>query len=761
MLGTWPDSGIPALMFSLISSAFHFLQLKLRHIKHLSLASVTPNRLLWLAMTFLVFWALCAGVDITMGALPRLCNILPFRFWLSHRSRTLIVGVVLSTAFSMFLSLTSHLLLCLLLRWRGWSIKTSYWTPSLTLAWMSAVRVLCGPFRKARALQICLPSPPVPSLQSTLSQYESHVRAIGGADEMKRVQNLCRTFQKKPGRTLQLFLQLKSFVCENYVSEEIERTLLKSRKPLLAGSTYFLGDALPTQTANQAARAANLVHATLLFRKSVRQGDMQPVLLQGVIPTCCKQFSHLFDACRVPGTEQGNFYKLWTTRGDLVLPPSDLQWQISWILSSCSQRSTLPPEACLAALTTGPRPVWAETRSLFLSAGRNKISSSALEKAAFVLLLDSGYHAIEEYHGNGNGNLYCNGRSDYHDNISCNNMGGYQSGSGEKCQLESNQKEMSRFGRHLMLGMDRWFDKSLSIIVLPTGAAGLLAECSLVDPAVASHFWRDVLTKELCLGYTAAGDCQGDATLTVTPPHLFEWNIPFECHRRAAGSLSWARSLARNTELLMLPVHDLDFGRQDAGFTNTQLALQLASFRDRGKFCASADVTPSRLCSGGRSDLVWTISKETCDFVLAMENPDVPLKVRHALMQVAGVEIQTRRHQARVGLSPSSHLLVLAGAAKIMGARHPLLQEVSSQDWGLLTIQLETMGGFGPLCADGYTVCYTPSASLQMFCITCSRTSPHTDSWRFGGHLFMALHDIAALHSPEQRKITPSLSTRT
>uniref|UniRef100_UPI00358E1D61 carnitine O-palmitoyltransferase 1, liver isoform-like isoform X3 n=1 Tax=Myxine glutinosa TaxID=7769 RepID=UPI00358E1D61 len=678
MLGTWPDSGIPALMFSLISSAFHFLQLKLRHIKHLSLASVTPNRLLWLAMTFLVFWALCAGVDITMGALPRLCNILPFRFWLSHRSRTLIVGVVLSTAFSMFLSLTSHLLLCLLLRWRGWSIKTSYWTPSLTLAWMSAVRVLCGPFRKARALQICLPSPPVPSLQSTLSQYESHVRAIGGADEMKRVQNLCRTFQKKPGRTLQLFLQLKSFVCENYVSEEIERTLLKSRKPLLAGSTYFLGDALPTQTANQAARAANLVHATLLFRKSVRQGDMQPVLLQGVIPTCCKQFSHLFDACRVPGTEQdhwnisesspyivvmcsGNFYKLWTTRGDLVLPPSDLQWQISWILSSCSQRSTLPPEACLAALTTGPR----------------------------------------------------------------------------------------------------WFDKSLSIIVLPTGAAGLLAECSLVDPAVASHFWRDVLTKELCLGYTAAGDCQGDATLTVTPPHLFEWNIPFECHRRAAGSLSWARSLARNTELLMLPVHDLDFGRQDAGFTNTQLALQLASFRDRGKFCASADVTPSRLCSGGRSDLVWTISKETCDFVLAMENPDVPLKVRHALMQVAGVEIQTRRHQARVGLSPSSHLLVLAGAAKIMGARHPLLQEVSSQDWGLLTIQLETMGGFGPLCADGYTVCYTPSASLQMFCITCSRTSPHTDSWRFGGHLFMALHDIAALHSPEQRKITPSLSTRT
>uniref|UniRef100_A0A8C4WQL4 Choline/carnitine acyltransferase domain-containing protein n=1 Tax=Eptatretus burgeri TaxID=7764 RepID=A0A8C4WQL4_EPTBU len=290
MLGTWPDSGIPALMFSLLSSAFHFLELKLRHIRHLSLASVAPNRLLWLAMTFLVFWALCTGVDVTMGALPRLHNILPLRFWLSHRSRTLVVGVVLSTAFSMFLSLTSHLLLCLLLRWRGWSIKTSYRTPSLTLAWMSAVRVLCGPFPKARALQICLPSPPVPSLQSTLSQYEAHVRAIGGADELKRVQNLCKTFQKKPGYTLQLFLQLKSFVCENYVGEEIERTLLRSRKPLLAGSTYFLGDALPTPSANQAARAANLVHAALLFHKSVRQGDMQPVTRVGLASTILKYY---------------------------------------------------------------------------------------------------------------------------------------------------------------------------------------------------------------------------------------------------------------------------------------------------------------------------------------------------------------------------------------------------------------------------------------------------------------------------------------
>uniref|UniRef100_A0A8C4N8T1 Choline/carnitine acyltransferase domain-containing protein n=1 Tax=Eptatretus burgeri TaxID=7764 RepID=A0A8C4N8T1_EPTBU len=277
----------------------------------------------------------------------------------------------------------------------------------------------------------------------------------------------------------------------------------------------------------------------------------------------------------------GNFYKLWTTQGDLLLQPSDLQWQISWILSSCSQRGKLPPEACLAALTAGPRPVWAETRSLFLSAGRNKISSSALEKAAFVLLLDSGYHAIEEYHRKGKGNLYCNGRSDYHGNVSCNNMGDCQSESGEKFQLESNPEEMSRFGQHLLLGtsLDRWHDKSLSIIVLPTGAAGLLAECSLVDPAVASHFWQNILTKEHWLGYTAAGDCQGDATLTVTPPHLFEWNIPFECHRRAAASLSLVRSLATNTDLLMLPVHDLDFGHQDAGFTNTQLALQLASFR--------------------------------------------------------------------------------------------------------------------------------------------------------------------------------------
>ena len=57
---------------------------------------------------------------------------------------------------------------------------------------------------------------------------------------------------------------------------------------------------------------------------------------------------------------------------------------------------TTPPavgEEHLAALTAGDRTTWAETREKYFHTGVNRTSLEAIEKAAFVVILDD-----EEYH---------------------------------------------------------------------------------------------------------------------------------------------------------------------------------------------------------------------------------------------------------------------------------------------------------------------------------------------------------------------------
>jgi len=54
-------------------------------------------------------------------------------------------------------------------------------------------------------------------------------------------------------------------------------------------------------------------------------------------------------------------------------------------------RDTTPPaygEEHLAALTAGERPLWAEARETYFRGGVNRYSLEAIEKAAFVLILD-------------------------------------------------------------------------------------------------------------------------------------------------------------------------------------------------------------------------------------------------------------------------------------------------------------------------------------------------------------------------------------
>lgn len=61
-----------------------------------------------------------------------------------------------------------------------------------------------------------------------------------------------------------------------------------------------------------------------------------------------------------------------------------------------------------------------------------------------------------------------------------------------------------------------------------------------------------------------------------------------------------------------------------------QLALQLAHYKDMGKFCLTYEASMTRLYREGRTETVRSCTTESCNFVLAMMDPTQTVMCRQA-----------------------------------------------------------------------------------------------------------------------------------
>ncbi|OPJ79368.1 hypothetical protein AV530_014181 [Patagioenas fasciata monilis] len=236
----------------------------------------------------------------------------------------------------------------------------------------------------------------------------------------------------------------------------------------MVNSNYYAMDFLyVTPSHIQAARAANAVHAILLYRRKLDRGEIPPVMALGIVPMCSYQLERMFNTTRIPGKDtdtllhlmeskhlavyhKGRFYKVWLYYGGQHLRPRDLEQQFQRILDDPSPPQ--PGEERLAALTAGERVPWAEARARFFSHGKNKVSLDAIERAAFFLTLDEDEH-------------------------------GYVAGQ-EGC--------MDAYAKSLLHGhcYDRWFDKSFTLVVYKNGKLGCNAEHSWADAPIIGHLWE-------------------------------------------------------------------------------------------------------------------------------------------------------------------------------------------------------------------------------------------------------------------------------
>ncbi|XP_064143699.1 carnitine O-palmitoyltransferase 1, liver isoform [Loxodonta africana] len=703
----------------------------------------------WLIVVVGVMSTMYAKIDPSLGIIAKINRTLDTTGYMSDQTKNIVSGILFGTGLWVALIITMRYSLKVLLSYHGWMFNEHGKMSRTTKIWMGMVKIFSGRKPMLYSFQTSLPRLPVPAVKDTVDRYLESVRPLMKEEDFRRMTELAQDFAINLGPKLQWYLKLKSWWATNYVSDWWEEYIyLRGRGPLMVNSNYYAMDLLyilPTHI--QAARAGNAIHAILLYRRKLDREELKPLCLLGsTIPLCSAQWERLFNTCRIPGEEtdtiqhlkdskhivvyhRGRYFKVWLYHDGRLLKPREIEQQIQKILDDPSEPQA--GEAKLAALTAGERVPWAKCRQTYFARGKNKQSLDAVEKAAFFVTLDE----TEQ---------------------------GYKK--------EDPDMSMDSYAKSLLHGkcFDRWFDKSFTFIVFKNGKIGMNAEHSWADAPIVGHLWESVLaTDSFQLGYAEDGHCKGDINPNIPYPTRLQWEIPEECQEVIETSLSTANLLADDVDFHSFPF--TTFGKALIKKCRTspdafvQLALQLAHYKDMGKFCLTYEASMTRLFREGRTETVRSCTAESCNFVLAMMDPGQTVEHRLRLFRMASEKHQLLYRLAMTGSGIDRHLFCLYVVSKYLAVDSPFLKEVLSEPWRLSTSQtpqqqvelfdlernpeyVSSGGGFGPVADDGYGVSYIlVGEKLINFHISSKFSSPETDSHRFGKHLKQAMVDIITL----------------
>ncbi|XP_035909670.1 carnitine O-palmitoyltransferase 1, liver isoform isoform X1 [Anopheles stephensi] len=599
------------------------------------------------------------------------------------------------------------------------------------------------------SFQGSLPRLPLPSVQDTMSRYLRSVRPLLDDSNYNRMERLAKEFQLGISTKLQRYLFLKSWWSTNYVSDWWEEYVyLRGRGALMVNSNFYGIDAIfmhPTKV--QSARAASVVNLLLQFRRTVERQELEPILVQGLVPLCSWQYERIFNTVRAPGVEsdkiihyqdsnhivvlyRGCYYKVIIYHNGRILRPCELQIQIDHILQQGAEKPQ-PGEELLASLTAGDRTKWAQVRQTVFAKGVNRTSLHTVESAAFVLSLDEKPFEFDLAH----------------------------------------PEKLDQFGRYLLHGNghDRWFDKSFTVCVGSNGRIGFNAEHTWADAPVMAHVWENIVAEEATNPrYDENGNTVGIPEFEPPTPKRLTWDLNDRVTQDAIEEAHIAAQKLLNDVDLRILVHDA-YGK---GLMKTcrlspdafiQMALQLAYYRDAGKFSLTYEASMTRLFREGRTETVRPCTIESAAWVKAMLDTNVSVEERVRLLNAACERHQLGYQDAMCGKGIDRHLFCLYVVSKYLEIDSPFLQEVLSEPWRLSTSQtphgqtskmdlkkhpncISAGGGFGPVADDGYGVSYIVAGEdLIFFHISSKKSCGTTSSERFAQEICRALGDMKHL----------------
>lgn len=272
--------------------------------------------------------------------------------------------------------------------------------------------------------------------------------------------------------------------------------------------------------------------------------------------------------------------------------------------------------------------------------------------------------------------------------------------------------------------------------------------------------------------YDDNGDLVEKPEIVPPPPTRLQWNISEECLGAIEESVQITEKLINDIELKILKFDYYGKGLMKKCKVSPdafiQMALQLAYYRNAGKFCFTYEASMTRLFREGRTETVRPCTIESVAWVKAMENPEESTEKKIELLRVACNQHQLAYQNAMIGKGIDRHLFCLYVVSRYLEVDSPFLTEVLSEPWRLSTSQtphgqtnqmdlnkfpdcISAGGGFGPVADDGYGVSYIVAGeNLIFFHISCKVSAKNTNCEKFGEEIKKALFDLRDLFSVKQ-----------
>ncbi|KAL7029856.1 hypothetical protein ACKWTF_006398 [Chironomus riparius] len=646
------------------------------------------------------------------------------------------------------LCVISRILLTVLLKHKGFILETRGEEPSKKTQIYKWIIETVQKWNKPLflGLENALPRMAVPPLDETIPKYLESIRPLTDDENFLRISKEAETFQKDLGKKLQRKLVFKSWKAESYVSDWWEEFhYLKSREPLMYGTSIYISDNINCPTKSQSARAANLVSVMLQYREKIRTQQLEPIYVREIIPISVSAYQKLFNTTRVPGINgdkianveeskhiavlhKGCYYKVDVLHNDRLLNAVELQHQLKEILES--QQTTSSIEQNIASLTGWNRTKWAEVRDKYFATGINKNSLDVIETAAFVLSLDD-----EPYNYN----------------------------------LDSSPKEYGQYGKQLLVGNghNRWFDKSFNLCVGSNGKAGVLGEHTWGDGNIVSHFFEECIINDYHC-YDEHGNLKGQIEYKPKNVSKLNWELDddeLKCLISEAGKA--AEELVTNVDH-RVAVHK-KFGR---GFMKSckvspdafiQMAFQLAYFRQHKKFCLTYEPAMTRLFRKGRTETIRSCTKESSAWSKSMDDKNFNKRERLELFKTACQKHQKLYLDAMYGKGVDRHLFALQVSAQQNKADSNFLNEAVNEPFMMLTSHIphsqtpktdhsknefliSAGGAMPPGSHKGYGISYFPFNDELLFLhVTSMKNCEKTDTEALLNGIIKALSDIKNL----------------
>ena len=535
-----------------------------------------------------------------------------------------------------------------------------------------------------------LPRVPLPSLEDSCERFIHWCAPLLTTEELAATEAAVRSFQRPDGPGRRLHAALREYDASAGVHSWLDtfwpyRYLGRRDRIALNANFFFLfgdDDGLAGQADPQLGRAAGLIAAAVAYKLRLDAELIPPVMQRGR-PLSMEQNKYLFSTTRIPGPVQDTvrapyqgpwpgpsparhivvFHRGNVVRMDVIGPggnPYPLD-ELAAGLRGVQAAAADPAEFAAGHLTTKARAEWAASREALLACDpANAKALDAVETALFCLCLEDLAPASTQ----------------------------------EACDqlLHGNSG-------------NRWFDKSVSLVVFADGTAGINVEHCGLDGTTILSFVDALLGEPAAEQSRRSGACaQGQPAVE---PVRFVLDSRLRADVAAAGQAFAAHADATATTIVSFD----DFGANNAKRLRVspdafvQLACQLAHSRAKGLVGATYESIATRQYQRGRTEAMRVVTPEIVSFVAAMDDPLVDAVTRRLRFRAAADKHVERARECQSGQAPEQHLWELQLIQRRRGAQVSVREEP----------ELFRAPGWLIMRDDYLSTSSAPSASIRFF----------------------------------------------